>query len=283
MPRVDKERFPKLIVQIPENQFPDKLSVIMVGNNYTTPNKTTQLALQTGDQALGSPFAQGGGLPDSQNIISEIDFESSQTIGGVKYSVAELETPFSNIKSVRGWAQRDDFENTEPIDVTMFTATPNKTSSTPGQPSSAGLEGVWAYQFTMRKQALNSEYIADYLLNGTGAGNAAQTASQIVPLVTQGAQIFAQQQLPALPTPRAIASKLLAAGAAPIQQSLALVGQQYAAIKPKVDQATAVAQAIRTIIEDPQSIVTYIPLIMGFIFELIPKEEIAKVIYDFEG
>lgn len=283
MARVDKERFPKLIAQIPEEQFPDKLNIVITGNNYTTPNKTSQLALQTGDQALGSPFAQGGGLPDSQKIIKEGDFGGSQKIGGVNYLVAELETPFGNIKSVRGWASREDFENETPVEVRMFTATPNRTASAPGQNSSVGLEGVWVYEFTMRKQSLNPEYIADYLLNGTGAGNAAQSASQIVPLVTQGAKAFAEGQLPAPPTPKAIASKLLAAGAAPVQQALALVGQQYAAIKPKVDQATAVAQAIKGIVEDPQTIITYIPLIMGFIFELIPKEEIAKVIYDFEG
>ena len=72
MARVDKDRFPKLIIHIPAEQFPDKLNIVITGNNRNTPNKTTQLIAQSADEALGSPLQQGGLPPDHRDLLVSV-------------------------------------------------------------------------------------------------------------------------------------------------------------------------------------------------------------------
>lgn len=270
MPRVDKQRFPKLIVEIPVEQFPTELKIMMRGTNMVL-SKTAELVASStpvvhnfSDSPAGEPF-----------FISDKDFKDTSPDG--KKKIAKLKTPFNVIYSTSGWAKRENPEDTTKIEIFMYTTTENGIKSTNGQ---SGLEGVWAYRMTLQKQALTPAYCVDYIVNGTEIGQIGSTVGQ---LVSQGAGAVSEIMNPKLPTPQAIASKLLGPAAAGIQGVIAQNAQILAQVKPKIDLALSIATAIQNIIKDPKSAIQYLPIIFNFLFEFIPKEELEKVIFAFKG
>lgn len=264
MARADLERFPKLIIEIPESEFPDKIRIIMKGRKISK-NKTAQLA-----------FKAAAGPVYLLTIWSESNFKNKSADG--KKKVVKVDMPFNEIISVSGWAQRNNFEDLTPVNVNMFTTTSSGLPSATG--TTRSLDGVWSYQFTLNKQELTVDYCTTFLTDGTPVG---QMTQAVATFAGQAATVVAKSLLPTPPTPKAIAAKLLGPAAIPVQTFLAVVGQQIAQMRPTITTVVAIAQAIAGIAKDPGSAKEYLPMVFSFLFEFIPKEDIAKVIYDFRG
>jgi hypothetical protein len=132
----------------------------------------------------------------------------------------------------------------------------------------------------MNKQELTVDYCTSFFVNGTPVGQIGQAVANFA---SQAATIVAQGLLPALPTPKAIAAKLLGPAAPAVQTFIATVGYQLAKYKPTVEVIVGIAQAITSIIRDPSSAQQYLPLVFSFLLEFLTKEILADTIYDFQG
>lgn len=275
MARVDLERFPLLIIEIPIDQFPENgdIKITMRGrkvepaNNIA--NRTAQLAFET--------------LPGSIERITSLttwtasDFKGTSPDGKRK-TTRNLKMPYNEVESVTAYAKRDDPEDDTPITVNMYTTTSGGLKSAQG--TTISLEGVWSFQMTLTKQDITPSYATEFLTEATDPG---QIAGQVGQVVGQAAQLIAGFINPALPSPKALAAKLLGPAAAPIQSAIAIITYQIAKYKPIVDTTLQVANAVAGIVEDPQQATQYLPVVLNFIFEIIPEDDLAKVIYSFKG
>lgn len=272
MPRVDIVTFPKLIIQIPTDEFPDAIKIVMQGR--MVPKQADARTAQLASNAIKS-----SGLPTESNIEYTTWTESnfSKTINGMK--TAEVKAPYDEVYGVIGYAHRKDSKNDTAVNVSMFTSRSNNTPSSTGS-TTYNLDSVWATRFTLTKQKIDAAYIVSYVDNTIPIKQAAS-------IITQFAGFFGDMisklMMPSLPTPKAIASKLLGPAAAPVQNALATVAEQYAKIKPTVDQVVATAQGIVAIVQDPKKLVQYLPAIMAFLMQFVPQDKLAEVIYEFNG
>jgi len=272
MPRVDIVNFPKLIIQIPQDEFPDKIKIVMTGR--VTPK---QADARTADLlAKAKKLASLPALPEmSTTTWTETSFK--KVIGVQK--TAELKAPYDEIESVKAYAHRKDTTNEDPINVRMFTSRQNQAASS-SKESTVNLENVWATYITLNKQEINSTYIVQYIQDTIPVG---QAASIITQFSTFFGDIISKLMVPSLPTPKAIASKLLGPAAAVVQSALATAAEQYAKIKPTVDQLVSAAQAIVSMVQNPEEIVNYLPTLMTFLLQFIPQEKLSEVIYEYQG
>lgn len=271
MPLVDIVNFPKLILMIPQSQFPDNVKIVMKGRVVPrgADGKTLQLAADAKSQ-LGIPQES----PYSFTTWTESTF--SQSNNG--YKVAEVSAPYDEIISVVAYAHRKDFADNTPIDITIFTTRSNNQPSATN--TTFNLDKVWAVKFSMTKQTTDASYVVQFVEDTIPI---AQAASIIAQFASFFGQIIAKLMAPSLPSPKAIASKLLGPASAPIQSALATIAEQYAKVKPTVDQITAAATAITAIAQDPKQIVNYLPAIMTFLIQFVGQDKIAEIIYDFKG
>ena len=271
MPRVDRKRFPRLIIQVPESEFPDNIKIIVTGRTLLlgAQGKTAQLAQVaksgTGATAQPSYFTTN---------YTENDFK--RTINEKK--TAELKTPYDEIVNIVGYAHREDPKNETVVNVSLFTTTQSGYPS--GKGSTANMEGVFAYRMTLTKQNMDAAYISRYVQEATPIG---QTASLIANFTSLLGQVMAVILNPSLPTPKQIASKLLGPAAAGIQNAIASNADKVAKVKKTADQLKQAANAIQNVISDPKSIVQYMPVIIGFLIKFIGQEKIAEIVYDFRS
>jgi hypothetical protein len=273
MPRIDIKTFPKLIIQIPQAEFPDGIKIAMQGR--TVPQAGDARTLQL---ATNMSSTLGIALPTEQQYSTTIWTESSfkKTLDGNK--IAELKAPYDEIFSVVAYAHFKDQKKDDPITISMFTTRQNNAPS--GTGTTYNLEGVWATQFTLTKQVIEPNYIAKYAQDVIPIN---QTITLVTQFVGFFADIISKLLMPSLPTPKAIASKFLGPASAPIQMAIATIAEQYAKVKPTVDQVVTAAQAIAAIAANPAEIVTYIPAIITFLLQYVPQEKLAEIIYEFEG
>jgi hypothetical protein len=272
MPRVDRQRFPRLVIQVPEGAFPDNIKVIVTGRALLqgAAGKTAQLASEIKSGALGQPVTP---TYFSTNY-TESDFK--RTINGKK--TAELKTPYDEIVNVIGYAHREDPKDDRPVNVFLFTTTQS------GYPSARGstvyMEGVFAYQMTLTRQNLNAAYITRYIQEATIAGQVTAIAGNFAALL---GQVMAIIVAPSLPTPKQVASKVMGPAAAPVQNAIATNADKVAKVKKTTAQLKQAANAIQNIISDPSSIAQYMPVVVGFLVKFIGQDKIAQIIYDFRS
>jgi hypothetical protein len=272
MARIDIVSFPKLIIQIPTDEFPDKIKIVMTGRVVPKEGnaKTADLV------AKAKKLANLPALPTmSATTWTETSFKKE--INGQK--TAELKAPYDEVESVVAYAHRKDTKNEDPINVRMFTSRQNQAPSS-SKESTVNLENVWATYITLSKQKIDSNYIVQYVSDTISLD---QVASVITPFTTFFGDIISKLMVPSLPTPKAIASKLLGPAAAVVQSALATAAEQYAKIKPTVDQLVSAAQAVVSMVQNPEEIVTYLPLLMTFLLQFIPQETLAEVVYEYHG
>jgi hypothetical protein len=277
LPKIDTTRFQYLIAEIPESQFPDKINIFIKGMNVPEKKeKGAKVAQSVVEVTPGLSAADPEKLYELK-IINESNF--STTVAGKK--IAKLDIPFNLIKSISAWAQRSDIEDSTPVNVTMYVTTQNNQAST---------DGIWTSRFTLSQQPLTPTYLIDFLANGTPIG---QIGQMIGTLVGQAASVLADLLMPTLPSPKALASKFLGPAAAPVQQALALLAQQYAKVKPYIDLAVQIAEAVVEIITAiaegdeeklKQILFKYLPPVLTFLFELIPEQALVDAgVYQFKG
>lgn len=291
MPRIDTDRFPTMIIEVPVEQFPDEIKIFIVGRNIVK-EKAVQLTFEAYQNLTNTPP-----LEDTR-IYTENDFKKTSPDGSKK--IAKVKTPFNSITSVRGWASRNDFDDTTPINVNVYTTTQSGRRSSRknttanngnerGPLQTAELNGVFSVAFTMQKQPLTATYCIDYIINGSVVAEAATTLN---PLIQQFIAGFGLVLAPQPPSLKAIGSKFLGPAAAQIQSLIAVGVQQFATIKPIADQVTAITLAVtnftQAIASGNPTVVTaaafqYLPILFNFLFELVPKEDVAKAIPDFTG
>lgn len=280
MARVDLERFPLLIIEIPVDQFPENgdIKITMRGRKINTEdtlaNRTSQLAVEL--------------LPGNiERLTSLVTWTSSDFVAtspdGQRRTTRNLKMPFNEVQSVTAYARRDDPEDNTPISVNMYTTTSGGLKSARG--TTTNLEGVWAFQMTLTKQDITPAYATDFFVEATDPG---QITGQIGALVTEAAQIVAGVLVPSLPSPKALAAKFLGPAAAPIQAAIATITDTIAKYKPIVDTTLAVATAVSNISQSIASgnldeLTQYLPVVWSFAFEIIPQENLSKVIYDFRS
>lgn len=271
MPRIDRQRFPRLIIQIPEAEFPNNLKIIMTGRSLLqgSAGKTAQLAREAKSGGLGQPVTP----TYLTTIFKETDFK--KTINNQK--TAELKTPYDEVVNVVGYGHRDDPEDDMPINVTMFTTTQSGLPSIRG--NSYNLDGVFAFRLILTKQPLDSAYITRYVQEATTAG---QTTSIIANFAGILGQIMAAIINPALPTPKQVASKVMGPAAAGVQNAIASNADKVAKVKKTSAQIKTVANAIQNIISNPNAIATYMPIVIDLLIKW-RKDDIAQLVYDFRG
>jgi len=343
MAKIDKEQFPMIIIKIPENQFPDKLSLVIEGyESKGQTSKNTQLALDTIDASFDTPFDRvdtskvgkvnvaGGGFSANlrfPKFYSESIFNESFKSGGINFKVAVIDTPFNNIDTVRAWAHRDNWEDDTEIEIELFASNDLKDISAAGP--------VWSKRMTLRKYSeLPIDYSVGYLLNGNPYGKSGKLVKAIIPLV-QALLLFMTEDLrPNVPTAKQIALKLLGPNANIVQQKLAYLEDQYAKVKRMLNEIQRIIDILEEckILDDPDPIPEIkppdIPIpnwglreklinmikdlspnldipeseiqslfdteigitdqclnnlyeLLGIIYEVIPKEGISNVIYEF--
>lgn len=277
MSRIDREVYPHVVIQIKEDEFPDELTILIMGNfmmskeeSNTTSGRAKQIAGDTASEAVGG----GVQIPDLFTFVDEGDFTQTKTLNGVSHKVAKIDSPFDNITLVRGWASREDFNDDRNIDITMF--------AIPAAGGAADTSG-FARSLTLSKRNLDVAYISDYFMNGTAAGQAGNVAEQVVPMVADAVTFLLENQGPQLPTAKQIASKLMGVFAAEIQQAQAMVAEETAKWHPLLETIQTVWNAVDDIRNDPKSAINYLPVILMFVFELIPKETLAKMVPDLQG
>jgi transglutaminase-like putative cysteine protease len=271
MAKVDLERFPDLIIQIPEEEFPDTVKIVMQGRKVPLGNDAQKAQLAANAKELS-------GVPAEPNYLlttwTESDFKKS--INGKK--TAEVKMPYDEVVNVVGYGHREDPEDDTPINVSMFVTTrsrrPAATSTT------YNLDGVWAYNMTLRKHQIDSNYVVQYTREAT---TVAQVGAGVGALAGFIGQIMAFIVAPSLPTPKQIASKLLGPAAAPVQSAIASASQQIAKAKKTAAQVKTVVNAVLGIVGDPATIVDYLPAILNFILQYIPQEDLSQVFPEFRG
>lgn len=269
---VDRERFPLLIIQIPEEEFPDKVKIIITGrtNLIGSDGRIAQLAAIAKEGSLGIPIAP----TYFSKIYDESDFK--KVVNSKK--VAKLNTPYDEIVEVKGYAHRENLEDDTKIHVSVYTTTQNR------QPSSTttthNLQGVFAYNFVMNKYNMDASYITQYVLDAMPAG---QIASVAVSLATLIPKVLSSIVNFSVPSPKQIATKLLGPAAAAAQLAIATWAQQLAELKPKVTKAQAAINAAINIVNDPSSITQYMPVLMGWLIKYTGQNKIAETVYSFKG
>jgi hypothetical protein len=268
---VDIVNFPKLIIQIPQAQFPDNLKIVMRGRKTASGGDAHTLQLQ-------SEARSSGGLPANDPFTFTTWTESNFTVSRGTNKVAEVAAPYDEILSVVGYAHRNDSSNDTEVDVTMFTARPNSQPSATS--TTYNLDSVWAFKMALTKQVIDSNYIVGFVDDTTTVG---QGGSLITQFASFFGQIVAALINPTLPTPKAIASKFLGPAAAPVQQLLATTADQYAKVKPVVDEVVVAADAVAKIAQNPAVLVQYLPVLMGFLIQFIGQDKLAQIIYEFKG
>lgn len=231
--QIDKEQFPKTMIKIPKEEFPDKLTIVFKGNDLTKPDygRKAELVASSADQALGSPISgAASGASEAVQMFEFIGLEAfgeEESIKGVNYKIARIDTPFSNLTSVRAFASRDNWENTTPINIEM-TATPESRTNIEGS--------IWNRRITLRKHPeLSIDYSIDYIMNGTALAIGGQLASLVGPFMTSITTVLSGEMLPTVPTAKQLASKLMGPASAYVQQGLAIINTQYAKVKPYID------------------------------------------------
>lgn len=272
MPTVDRKRFPKLIIQIPEEEYPDKVKIVITGRPQLQggAGKTAQLASEVKTGALGQPATP----TYFTKTYTESDFK--KTVNGKK--VAELKTPYDDIRGVIGYGHREDPDDETPVNVSIFTTTQSQ------QPSSRrttfNLEGVFAYNFVMVKYNMDSAYITQYIREATPVGQGAAVAAQFSQFIPQ---VISAILNPALPTPKQVASKVMGPAAAPVQSFIASNAKTIATIKKEATKVKQVVNAIKNIAADPSSIAQYIPVLIGYLIKWIGQDKISEVVFSFRG
>lgn len=343
MARIDKDQFPIIIIKIPEDQFPDKLSIVIEGSNVDTQrSKNTQLAIEALDAGFDTPFDkvnpnEVGNVNISSAGVSanlkwpkfytESAFNQSFKSRGVNFKAAVIDTPFNNLESVNAWAHRDNWEDNTEIEIEMFASSDLKDISAAGP--------VWSRRMTLRKYGeLPIDYAVGFLLNGNPYGKAGKLIKAIIPLV-QALLLFLTEDLkPNVPTAKQIAMKLLGPSANIVQQKLAYLEEQYAKVKRMMNEVQRLLDIMVecNVLEDPVELPEIRPPnlpipsfgirektinlikdlspnldistaeieslfdteigisdqclnnlyeLLGIIYEVIPKEGISNVIYEF--
>lgn len=271
MPRADLERFPLLIIEIPVDEFPENgdLKIKMTGRKIKEVSRTQQLAVE----AVPGRF---------EFLTKTVTWTASDFKGtspdGKKKVTKNIKMPFNEIQDVSGWARRDDPDDDTPITVNMYTTTSSGLKSARG--TVTNLEGVWAFRFVMTKQDITPTYAQEYLTEGTAAGEAAETLASVTANATQ---LITALVNPSPPTAKSIAAKLLGSKANSVQSSIASATYQAAKYRPIITTALSVGAALNQVIQNPETISQYLPVILAFLFEVIPQEELAKAIYNFRG
>ncbi len=275
MPTVDKDRFPKFIIQIPEEEFPDKLKIVVTGRETFAgaDAKKQQLAAEARSLAVGAA-GQPLTAPYFTKTYEEGDFK--KTINGKK--TAELKTPYDEISLIVGYAHREDPEDETPVNVNIFTTTQSSYPS--ARSTTYNLSGVFAYNFTMVKYNMDADYITQYIKEATPVGQAGQVAAQFGTLIPQ---VIAAIMNPSLPTPKQIASKVLGPAAAKVQNAIAKGAETVAKVKKTTDQIQEIINAIKELITNPETAVQYVPVIVGWLIKYVGQEKISEIVYSFRG
>jgi len=272
MPFVDRKRFPKLIIQIPIEEYPDKLKIIVTGREKLQGSKgnTAQLSSETKSGALGQPITP----TYFTKTYTESDFK--KTINGKK--TAELKTPYDEIVKTIGYGHREDPEDDTPINVFIFTTTQSQQPSARG--TTYNLEGVFAYNFVMVKYNMDSAYVSEYVEEGTPAGQGARTIAKFAQFIPQ---VIAAIVSPSIPTPKQVASKVLGPTAAPVQKTIAENAKTVSTVKKESEKAKRVVNAIKNIASDPTATAQYIPVVTEYLIKHIGQDKVAEVVYSFKG
>lgn len=271
MPRADLERFPLLIIEIPIEEFPEdgNIKITLTGRKVKEVSKTAALAVE----AVPGRFE----FQSSTVTWTQDDFKGTSPDGKKKVT-KNIKMPFNIIQGVAGWARRDDPDDDTPINVNMYTTTSSGLKSARG--NVRRLEGVWAFRFVMTKQDITPAYAKEYLTQGSSAGQAIKTLQQTAANATT---LVTSLINPTPPTAKSIAAKLLGSSSSDKQSGLAKAAHQAAKYRPIIVKAIAVASALNQIIRNPEQLLQYLPVILAFLFEVIPQEQLAKIIYDFKG
>lgn len=286
--KVNTEKFRRLIVRIPEDQFPDRLRILIKGYEITDQQ---QKDLDKIDPRVQQLVADVANNPQEKlyqlKWIEEKDFTSSSKVNGINYKVYNSKFPLSEITQVHGWADRDDTKNTTQVDVTMYASTES------GQPSSTSnttinMEDVWAYNFTMIRQTMTPTTIINYLLHGTKTGS---VISAITDIFTYYFQTVANLpgQIQALP--KAIISKFLGPDSAEVQSAIAQVATEAAKYQPVIDQILAVTAIIKEIVDETEgftkpptkAIQKYGLLLFSYLLAEVGPDALGSLVYDFFG
>lgn len=280
MPRIDLDRFPLLIIEIPVDQFPEDgdLRITMRGRKINTEDTLANRSNQLAVELLPGNVEKLTGLTTWTNS----DFVATSP-DGKKKTTKNLKMPYNEVIDVMAYARRDDPEDDTPITVNMYTTTSGGLKSARGTTTS--LEGVWAFQMTLTKQDITPAYATEFFIEGTAPG---QITSQLGAVVNEAVQIVAGVLSPSLPSPKALAAKFLGPAAASIQSAIATITDTIAKYKPIVDVTLQVANAVSNIARsiasgDLDELSQYLPVIWSFAFEIIPQENLSKIIYDFRN
>lgn len=272
MSLIDRQRFPKLIIQIPEEEYPDKLKIVITGRPKLQggAGKTAQLASEAKSGALGQPVTP----TYFTKTYTESDFK--KIINGKK--IAELKTPYDEIIGTVGYGHREDSEDDRSINVSMFTTTQSQYPS--AKKTTYNLDNVFAYNFVMVRYSMDAAYIAKYIQEATPVGQGAAVAAQFTQYLPQ---VIAAIVNPSLPTPKQIASKFLGPAAASVQKIIAENARTIATIKKEAEKVKQVVNAVKNIVSDPSSVAQYIPVLIGYLVKWIGQEKISEIVYSFRG
>jgi hypothetical protein len=250
MARIDKEVFPFVIIKIPEEQFPDAITIVFEGfDTGGQLSKNKQLAVDSiryTAEAAGvtrpfegtDPSRVGKVSIGSEGINTQLRvpkfyrqsaFKDNIKIGGENFKIAKIDTPFTDIDTVNAWAHRDNWEDDTQIDIEMFASSDLKAPGVSGR--------SWTKIMTLKKyKSLPIDYSIEYLLNGNIYGKAGKLAQAVIPLVQSMIMFLTEDLQPNIPTAKQIAMKLLGPASPYIQQKMAWVEDMLSQTNRVLDQ-----------------------------------------------
>lgn len=278
---INIERFRRLIVRIPEEQFPDRLRFVIKGYKLT---ETTQQNVEDTDPRIQQLVADAANNPAEKiyqlQWIEESDFKYTSKIKDVNYKVYNEKFPLNEITQVHGWSDRDDVEDDTAIDVVMYAATESGQLSS-NSPTTINMDDVWAFNFQMTRQTMTPTTIINYLLHGTKSGS---VVSQIGNFFSYFFETVASLPGTIKAAPKAIISKFLGPDSPEVQAAIATIATESAKYKPVTDKILLVSTIIKEFIEDPEeALKTYGALLFSFLLAEVGPAMLGDLVYDFFG
>jgi len=280
MANVNTNKFKKLIIRIPEEQFPDRLTLVIKGY---TPTEEME-ALERNDPRVQQLVANALNNPAERvyefRFIKENNFKTTSTIDGMSYKIYNEKFPLTEITQVHGWADRDDTEDETPVEVTMSATTESGRKSSTAV-TTINMDDVWAYSFSMTRQSMTPDTILAYWFNGTETG-AITTA--LIDMASYLIETLIKLPSAIAATPKAILSKFLGPNSPIVQSALADIATKLASVQPQVDQITLIVTILQEFVSNPEEAsVKYGMLLLSFMLEKLGPAAFGSTVYDFFG
>jgi hypothetical protein len=256
MPRIDKKKFPNMVILM-ENE-PDDMKIFIKGTSTPEIQEAPQVKKAT-LQTMGVDDFNEANM--STKIVTLSDFKEDHPDGRKR---AVIKTPHTDIKRVYGYAKRENVEDETPINIEMFVTGKQKNPS-----------GIWTYRFSMVRQQTTPSYVATQAVENNAV---IQMASSVL-------GTFASAQTAALSViqqdPKAIAAKFLAGPASvAVKGIIAFATEQYVKYKPLVQTVLSVSGLIQQAAGDPLGAAVSL---FGYVLTGLKDEDLKDIVWFFRG